>query len=81
MILAGGSSGETPTRRGSRLSGDHRRGPWWALLAVVTLSEQTVLPLAADTLDMWTMLALILTLAILLFHLNRQYRWKKNWPP
>ena len=37
------------------------------LLAVVTLSEQTVLPLAADTLDMWTMLALILTLAILLF--------------
>lgn len=48
------------------------------LLAVVTLSEQTVLPLAADTLDMWTMLALILTLAILLFHLNRQYQMEKE---
>ena len=48
------------------------------LLAVVTLSEQTVLPLAADTLDMWTMLALILMLAILLFHLNRQYQMEKE---
>ena len=41
-------------------------------LAVITLSEQTVLRIADDTLDMWTLLSVVLMMSILVFHINRQ---------
>lgn len=48
------------------------------LLAVITLSEQTTLAIADDTLDMWRVLALILLIAVLVFHMNRQYEVEKE---
>lgn len=48
------------------------------LLAVVTLSEQTVLAIADDTLDMWTILSVVLMMSVQIFHINRQYETEKE---
>ena len=47
-------------------------------LAVVTLSQQTTLVIADDTLDMWTILSVILMMAVLVFHMNRQYEYERE---
>ena len=47
-------------------------------LAVVTLSEQRVLEIPADTLYMWTILAVSLMMSVLVFHLNRQYELERE---
>lgn len=47
-------------------------------LAVVTLSQQTTLPLAGDTLDMWTVLSIVLMMSVLVFNINRQYEVEKE---
>ncbi len=47
-------------------------------LAVITLSEQTALRIADDTLDMWTLLSVVLMMSILVFHINRQYEAEKE---
>lgn len=47
-------------------------------LAVITLSGQTVLTLADDTLDMWTILSVVLMMSVLLFNMNRQYEMEKE---
>lgn len=47
-------------------------------LAVVSLSEQTVLEIPGDTLDMWTLLSVILMMSVLVFRINRQYEMEKE---
>lgn len=47
-------------------------------VAVITLSQQTVLIIADDTLDMWTILAVVLMMSVLVFHMNRQYEVEKE---
>lgn len=47
-------------------------------LAVVTLSQQTSLTIADDTLDMWTILAVILMMSVLVFNMSRQYEAEKE---
>ena len=47
-------------------------------LAIVTLSEQSVPEIPDDTLDMWTLLSVILMMAILVFRVNRQYKMEKE---
>lgn len=47
-------------------------------LAVITLSEQTILTLPDDTLNMWTMLAVVLVMSVLVFNMNRQYEVEKE---
>lgn len=47
-------------------------------VAVITLSEQTVLVIADDTLDMWTILAVVLMMSVLVFNMNRQYEVEKE---
>lgn len=47
-------------------------------LGVITLSEQRVLAIADDTLDMWTVLAVVLMMAVLVFNMNRQYEVEKE---
>ena len=47
-------------------------------LAVVSLSQQTVLVIADDTLEMWTILAVVLLMAVLVFNMNRQYEVEKE---
>lgn len=47
-------------------------------IAVVTLSEQTILPIPDDTLSMWTFLAVVLMMSILAFNMNRQYEAEKE---
>ena len=47
-------------------------------LAVITLSEQTVLEIPADTLYMWTILAVVLIMSVLVFNVNRQYEVEKE---
>lgn len=49
-----------------------------AFIAVVTLSQQTVLPIADDALDMWTILAVVLMMSVLIFNMNRQYEIEKE---
>ncbi|MDE5598057.1 MAG: hypothetical protein K2J04_09500, partial [Lachnospiraceae bacterium] len=49
-----------------------------AFIAVVTLSQQTILPIADDTLDMWTILAIVLMMSVLIFNMNRQYEVEKE---
>lgn len=48
------------------------------LIAVISLSEQTVLTLPDDTLNMWTILAVVLMMAVLVFNMNRQYEVEKE---
>ena len=47
-------------------------------VAVITLSEQKVLEIADDTLNMWTILAVVLMMAVLMFNMNRQYEVEKE---
>lgn len=47
-------------------------------IAVIALSQQTVLVLPDDTLTMWTILAMVLMMAILVFNMNRQYEIEKE---
>lgn len=47
-------------------------------LAVVTLSQQTALMIDDDTLDMWTILAVILMMSVLVFNMSRQYEAEKE---
>lgn len=47
-------------------------------LAVVTLSQQTSLTIADDMLDMWTILAVILMMSVLVFNMSRQYEAEKE---
>lgn len=47
-------------------------------LAVVTLSQQTALSISDDTLDMWTILAVVLMMSVLVFNMNRQYEAEKE---
>lgn len=47
-------------------------------IAVITLSEQTILVLPDDTLTMWTILAVVLLMSVLVFRMNRQYEVEKE---
>ncbi len=47
-------------------------------LAVITLSEQTILAIPDDTLSMWTILAVVLIMSALVFNINRQYEVEKE---
>lgn len=47
-------------------------------LGVITLSEQSVLAFPTDTLDMWTLLSVILMMSLLVFKVNRQYEMEKE---
>lgn len=47
-------------------------------LAVVILSEQTVMEIPDDTLYMWTILSIILMMSVLVFKINRQYEMEKE---
>ncbi len=47
-------------------------------IAVVTLSQQTMLAIADDILQMWTILAIVLLMSVLVFHINRQYEVEKE---
>ncbi len=47
-------------------------------IAVVTLSQQSVLAIADDTLDMWTILAVVFMMSVLVFNMNRQYEIEKE---
>lgn len=47
-------------------------------LAVITLSEQRVLDIPNDTLYMWTILAVVLMMSVLVFNISRQYEVEKE---
>ncbi len=47
-------------------------------LATVTLSQQQILKIPEDTLQMWTILAVVLLMSTLVFHMNRQYEVEKE---
>lgn len=47
-------------------------------VAIILLSEQTVLSIADDILDMWTILSVILMMSVLAFNMNRQYEVEKE---
>lgn len=47
-------------------------------LAVVTLSQQTRLAIEGDTLNMWTLLSVLLLMSVLVLRLNRQYETEKE---
>ncbi len=47
-------------------------------LGVITLSEQTVLSIPDDTLYMWTILAVVLMMSVLVFNISRQYEVEKE---
>lgn len=46
--------------------------------AIITLSQQKILSLPDDTLNMWTILAIVLLMSVLIFTLNRQYETEKE---
>lgn len=70
----------------SRHSNGNNKGPFRfasflviaGFLAVITLSEQPILLIAEDTLDMWTILAIVLMVSLLVFNINRQYEAEKE---
>lgn len=47
-------------------------------IAVITLSEQRIITIADDTLNMWTILAVVLMMSVLVFNMNRQYEIEKE---
>ncbi len=47
-------------------------------LGIITLSEQTALRIPEDTLNMWTLLSIILMMSVLIFRINRQYETEKE---
>ena len=80
LLLAGGAAYQVKKRE---QSGGPAVRPVSAVtlagfLAVVTLSEQTVLAIPDDTLYMWTILAVVLMMSVVVFHLNRQYEVEKE---
>lgn len=48
------------------------------LIAVVTLSQQTRLAVGEDTLYMWTILAVVFLMSILVFHISKNYEMEKE---
>ncbi len=48
------------------------------LASIIALSEQTTLPIKDDMLDMWTILAVVLMMSVLVFNMNRQYEMEKE---
>lgn len=48
------------------------------LLAVITLSEQNVLGIEENLLDMWTILAAVVIMSVQVFHSRRQYEMEKE---
>lgn len=48
------------------------------LLAVVTLSGQTRFSIPEELLDMWTILSVVLLMAVMVFNLNRHYEAEKE---
>ncbi len=48
------------------------------LLAVISLSEQKVLPIDGDMLEMWTILSVVLMMSVQIFHMNRQYEAERE---
>ncbi len=50
----------------------------FGFVAVITLSEQQTIDIPADTLMMWTVLAVVLMMSVLVFHSNRQYKMEKE---
>lgn len=47
-------------------------------LAIITLSEQTILTITDDTLDTWMILSVVLMMSVLMFNMNRQYEMEKE---
>lgn len=47
-------------------------------LAIITLSQQTILTIADDTLDTWMILSVVLMMSVLMFNMNRQYEMEKE---
>lgn len=47
-------------------------------VAVVTLSQQNAPGILEDELDMWTILAVVLMMSVLVFNMNRQYEMEKE---
>lgn len=50
----------------------------FGFVMVITLSEQKSLDIPADTFTMWTILAVVLMMSVLVFHINRQYKMEKE---
>lgn len=50
----------------------------FGFVAVIALSEQQTIDIPADTLMMWTVLAVVLMMSVLVFHSNRQYKMEKE---
>lgn len=48
-------------------------------LAVVTLSQQSILLIPNDTVYMWTILSVLLMMSVLVFNMNRQYEVEKEF--
>lgn len=48
------------------------------LLAVISLSEQKALPIKGDTLEMWTILSVVLMMSVQIFNMNRQYEAERE---
>lgn len=48
-------------------------------LAVVTLSQQSILLIPNDTVYMWTILSVLLMMSVLVFDMNRQYEVEKEF--
>lgn len=48
------------------------------LIVVVTLSEQKVLAISEDSLSTWTILSVVLLMAVMVFNMNRQYENEKE---
>lgn len=48
------------------------------LFGLITLSEQTIIPFSDDTLTQWIILSMLLVLAVLFYHINRQYEMEKE---
>ncbi len=49
-----------------------------SFVAVITLSEQKALAIEEDTLDMWTLLAVVLMMSVLVYRISRQYETEKE---
>ncbi len=47
-------------------------------LAVVTLSEQTALTIDDESLEMWTLMSVVLMMSVLVFNMSRQYETEKE---
>ncbi len=50
----------------------------FGFIAVISLSQQTILTIADDILDTWTILSVVLMMSVLIFNMNRQYEVEKE---